>query len=139
MYGQPFENEEQRKQYKLFAMKLYFDKSIGKLYTHTVRFAKEDYNKEKIDEITLKMELINMRSKMTDIIGQPFDSEIFLHESCIYMQLVDELFKLGFDVIQVYDGFYVRNRDDVNQEQFNDIVNDLLDSITLNYIKSYKI
>ena len=76
---------------------------------------------------------------MTDIIGQPFDSEIFLHESCIYMQLVDELFKLGFDVIQVYDGFYVRNRDDVNQEQFNDIVNDLLDSITLNYIKSYKI
>lgn len=139
MYGQPFENEEQRKQYKLFAMKLYFDKSIGKLYTHTVRFAKEDYNKEKIDEITLKMELINMRSKMIDIIGQPFDSEIFLHESCIYMQLVDELFKLGFDVIQVYDGFYVRNRDDVNQEQFNDIVNDLLDSITLNYIKSYKI
>ena len=76
---------------------------------------------------------------MTDIIGQQFDSEIFLHESCIYMQLVDELFKLGFDVIQVYDGFYVRNRDDVNQEQFNDIVNDLLDSITLNYIKSYKI
>ena len=76
---------------------------------------------------------------MTDIIGQPFDSEIFLHESCIYMQLVDELFKLGFDVIQVYDGFYVRNRNDVNQEQFNDIVNDLLDSITLNYIKSYKI
>ena len=80
-----------------------------------------------------------MKSKMTDIIGQPFDSEIFLHESCIYMQLVDELFKLGFDVIQVYDGFYVRNRDDVNQEQFNDIVNDLLDTITLNYIKSYKI
>ena len=76
---------------------------------------------------------------MTDIIGQPFDSEIFLHESCIYMQLVDELFKLGFDVIQVYDGFYVRNRDDVNQEQFNDIVYDLLDTITLNYIKSYKI
>ena len=139
MYGQPFENEEQRRQYKLFAMKLYFDKSIGKLYTHTVRFAKEDYNKENIDEITLKMELLNMKSKMTDIIGEPFDSEIFLHESCIYMQLVNELFKLGFDVIQVYDGFYVRNRDDVNEEQFNDIVNDLLDTITLNYIKSYKI
>lgn len=80
-----------------------------------------------------------MKSKMTDIIGDTYDSEIFLHESCIYMQLVDELFKLGFDVIQVYDGFYVRNRNDVNQEQFNDIVNDLLDSITLNYIKSYNI
>lgn len=139
MYGRPFEDEGQRNQYKLFAMKLYFDKSIGKLYTHTVRFAKKDYNKENIDEMTLKMELINMKSRMTDIIGQSFDSEIFLHESCIYMQLVNELFKMGFDVIQVYDGFYVRKMAGVNQEHFNDIVNELLDTITLKYIRSYKI
>lgn len=139
MYGKPFVNEEQRKQYKLFAMKLYFAKSIGTLYKGIRYVGKSDYIKEKIDEYTLKESLINMKSKMTDIIGESFDSEIFLHESCIYMQLVNELFKLGFDIIQVYDGFYVKNRDDVNQEQFNDIVNDLLDSITLKYIKSYNI
>lgn len=140
MFARPFENAEQRNRYKLFAMKLYFDKgSIGNLYKNTVYNAKEDYIKENIDKNTLKMELTNMSSKMRDIIGQSYDSEIFLHESCVYMQLVDELFKLGFDVIQVYDGFFVRNRDNVTQENLNSVINDKLDKIVLDYIRKYKI
>ena len=36
MYGSEFDGKEQRDRYKLFAMKLYFDKSIKKLRHHTV-------------------------------------------------------------------------------------------------------
>lgn len=139
MYGQPFENEEQRNQYKLFAMKLYFGKSIGKIYSDQFRLAKKEYTEENIDIKTLEMELINMRTKMHDIIGSSFDSEVFLHESCIYMQLVNELFKIGFDVIQVYDGFFLRKRDNVTQDNLNAVINDLLDKIVIKYIQKYKI
>ena len=36
------------------------------------------------------------------------DTSVFLHESCIYLEVRKELFKRGIDVVQVYDGFYFK-------------------------------
>lgn len=139
MYGKAFETKEARDMYKSFAMRLYFERSLGTLYTHTVCTAKDDFNAANIDEITLKLELMNMHQQMTDVIGNPFDSEIFLHESCIYMDLCKELLDRGFDVVQVYDGFYVRKNNEYDQQSFNDLCNTLLDNIALNYKIKYNI
>lgn len=36
------------------------------------------------------------------------DTSVFLHESCIYLEVRKELFNRGIDVVQVYDGFYFK-------------------------------
>ncbi len=36
------------------------------------------------------------------------DTSVFLHESCIYLEVRKELFNRRIDVVQVYDGFYFK-------------------------------
>lgn len=36
------------------------------------------------------------------------DTSVFLHESCIYLEVRNELFRRGIDVVQIYDGFYFK-------------------------------
>jgi len=40
--------------------------------------------------------------------GRLFDSEIFLHESCIYIDVLYALLEDGFFVWQCYDAFYAK-------------------------------
>jgi len=136
MYGKKFDNAEQRTKYKAFAMRLYFDKSIGTLWNHITQQANE--LKDDYDKTLLQFELTKMRNKMVDNIGDTYDSEIFLHESCIYMDLAKELLDMGFDLVQVYDGFYVNKTNECkDNESFENICITLLDKIILKYKSKY--
>ena len=104
-YGKKFDSPAERAYFKEFAMRLYFD-SPSTLYNHT----KECYAgllSSGISEQTIKDGITDLKAKLDYSIGNlPLGSEIFLHESCIYLDLVHELRKQGFKVVQIYDGFY---------------------------------
>ena len=100
MYGKKFESAEKRAEYKAIAMSLYFEKSVGTLYTHVSNKAVE---LKRYDSDIVKLMLGDMHRQMTAVIGRKYDSEIFLHESCIYMDLQKELLERGFDVTVVSD------------------------------------
>ena len=40
--------------------------------------------------------------------GNRLDSEIFLHEGCIYIAVLNRILNRGIDCFQVYDGFYTK-------------------------------
>ena len=134
MYGKKFESAEKRAEYKAIAMNLYFEKSVGTLYTHVSNKAE---SLKKYDNDVMKMMLGDMHKQMTSVIGNCHDSEIFLHESCIYMDLQNELLKQGFDVTVVYDGFYVDRKEGMDNTQFAQICNKLLERISREYAQKY--
>ena len=60
------------------------------------------------------------KEAIEETIGQEYDSEIFFHESCIYMDVLFELLKQGYNVWQCYDCWYT----DKEVSDINDIIND---------------
>lgn len=134
MYGKKFESTEKRAEYKAIAMSLYFERSVGTLYTHVTNKAEQ---LKLIDRDVLKMMLGDMHKQMTATIGKTYDSEIFLHESCIYMDLLDELLKMGFDVTQVYDGFYVDRKAGMDEEQLKNLCCQILQDKAEQYKHKY--
>ena len=53
---------------------------------------------------------------MVSFTGRKFYNEIFLHESLLYIDFVHELRQRGIEVVQVYDGFYMREGAASNEE-----------------------
>jgi hypothetical protein len=108
MYGKPFESLTMRTQYKYFFMRLYFGSSEKQIahqlrLTHqTDRFVKAHGRRAAIDTIGMA------RNGMIAAIGKSYGSEIFLHESCIYIDVFSALIERGYRVIQIYDGFFIK-------------------------------
>ena len=113
MYGRTFDSKAKRDEYKAIAMSLYFERTIGTLSSHLCAKAE---SLRRYDTLILKLVLGDMQRKMFDVIGRGYDSEIFLHESCIYMELQKALLERGFDVTVVYDGFYVEKQPRIDME-----------------------
>ena len=132
IYGQDFESTEQRDKFKSLCMPLYFDKSDKKAIHHIRQKAKLN---EVMTDAESEFAIMSLRNRMKDTLGDNlFDSEVFLHESVIYNHVLLELIKLGWNVVQVYDGFYGTNK--LNRNLSNDISN-ILDSYINYYIRTY--
>lgn len=95
-----FSTTEDRENFKAVCQRFYFAKSPEQVFE---RLFKKKYI-EKTEENARHITAIFYNLRKT--IGKTYDSEIFLHESCIYMLLMRELLKRGIVVTQVYDGFY---------------------------------
>jgi hypothetical protein len=84
-------------------MRLYFTKTVEStakaLLPYNIDYRKTDYCKDLIREL---------KSNMTSFIGKTYDSEIFFHESCIYLLVRKELMRRKIKCSQVYDGFYFK-------------------------------
>ena len=135
IYGNKFESKEQRDKFKSLCMPLYFDKSDAKAAHHMKLKAKLDdvMTDEEID-ITVNQLRNNMKNALGDKL---YDSEIFLHESVIYNHVVMELVKLGWNVVQVYDGFYGENKD--SSRLLSDDISKIIDNYISKYIRDYLI
>ena len=46
-----------------------------------------------------------------------FDSEIFLHESCIYLNIYKDIVDSGIRCTQIYDSFYFKSNSNININQ----------------------
>ena len=105
IYGKGFSSSEERTMFKDFCQRLYFD-SAGKLYAHT-KGCFADLLAKGVSEEDIKRAISEMKARMEFMLGNlSMNSEVFLHESCIYLDLVKALRDSGIRVVQVYDGFY---------------------------------
>ena len=104
--------EEVRPAIKKLHMRGYFDRP-STLGVHTRRVMASVRDKEAVDT--------EMRIYQNAIIaaegGALYGSEIFYHESCIYMDVLKALLDNGYKVWQCYDAFYASKRG-VTQEEF---------------------
>lgn len=100
---------------KLLAMIIYFqaDRTVREIAnSDSARkvFGKNVTFQERVEFVSV------MKNNMQRILGESLGSEVFLHESCIYMEFNDRLQKLGFRVVQIYDGFYTNAPKDFDFE-----------------------
>ena len=99
--------DEGRDTIKSLHMRAYFDspRDIGYHTRNVMGLMKYMSTQQQRDDIDNEMFLLK------DIVttaegGNLFDSEIFLHESCIYMDVLEHLLKEGFLVWECYDSWY---------------------------------
>ena len=108
MYGKPFDSSTLRTEYKYFFMRLYFGNSERQI-AHQLRLTHQTDNFVKAHGKRAAIDTIGMaRDSMIAAIGRSYGSEIFLHESCIYIDVFAALVKRGFRLIQIYDGFFLK-------------------------------
>lgn len=97
-----------RDDYKSLAMRLFFNQSgavIVRLLNGGLRHAKKECVSG-VEKDRLVGFFDECQSSMERVIGKRYGSEIFLHESCIYIDMLECLLNNGFAVAQCYDCFY---------------------------------
>lgn len=103
-YGGKFESREARKQFKQLCNIVYFtssDEQAFRSYSN-IYDVNDGYKPECLKYIS------NLRNRMTETIGRFYDSEIFMHESCVYIGAIKELYEIAkLRAIPVYDCFYI--------------------------------
>jgi hypothetical protein len=99
-------NKTNRNIFKHFHMPAYFD-TTTKIAGH-IKYRisqREKYNPsdwEGLDRI-----MYAYKESVEETVGTlKYDSEVFYHESCIYMEVLEELLESGLFIWQQYDGFY---------------------------------
>ena len=122
-YGDKFESTEDRDVFKKIAMRLYFG-GINQLGVQVENKFKDiatklgkkySYDRERaklIQEIMSDQKLLAIEQ-----IGGFFDSEIFLHESCIYLNIYKDIVDSGIRCTQIYDSFYFNADVNINVNQ----------------------
>ena len=124
------EFEQVRPAIKQLHMRAYFDKS-SMLGVHTRRVMANVYDKEAVDkEMRLYQQAI-----ITAEGGRLLGSEIFYHESCLYMDVLKELLDNGYTVWQCYDAFYAY-KEGVTQEEYQEYVTEVVKEKANKYICS---
>ena len=122
-YGSKFKSDEDRDIFKKIAMRLYFG-GINQLGVQVENKLKDIANKlgeeYKYDHARARcIQDIMSDQKLSAIekIGGFFDSEIFLHESCIYLNIYKDIVDSGIRCTQIYDSFYFKADASINVNQ----------------------
>lgn len=123
--------EELRPAIKALHMRRYFD-TEKEIRNHTC-FAME--NVENRQEVYDEMEAYQ-KAVVSAEGGKLYGSEIFFHESCIYLDVLKSLLDNGFFCWECYDAFYAR-KEGVTQEEFERYVEVLVEEKANAYIKRY--
>ena len=106
MFGEKFKTREDREAYKSMCMPLYFDNTKEILNHNRLRLP---VSISRYEDWGIVPVLVNAEESMHRFTGEKFYNEIFLHESLLYIDFVCDLRRRGIDVVQVYDGFYMRD------------------------------
>ena len=132
-------SKETRTLFKSMFMKGYFDKSVSTIVNHVISsvlgqctgLSDEDYEeyKDKCTEYT-KAVMTAYVAAIKETLGNTYDSEIFLHESCIYLQVAKIIRERGIKLVQIYDGFYT----DKKVEDIEEIVKEVAEKYYREYI-----
>jgi len=101
--GGPFDNEEERKKFKVICNMVHFSKDMNTACSAYRRKFKDERN---LKNTELKPRLEEIKQRITEFCGN-FDSEIFLHESCIVTGTVKLLLDNGIKAVQLYDCIFV--------------------------------
>lgn len=100
-----FADEQERSDYKKFAMRLFFGGSPQKITSaifHELRKSgtELDYSRQEVEEAVGLAQ-----ARMFAVVGESIGSEVFLHEGAIYLMVLERLLNMGMRVVSVYDEF----------------------------------
>lgn len=99
-----FRSNFDRETFKHYSMYNFFDTSSASIYNHNIEHLPQSQRSYEDKEI--RDYIKRARDKFNQVIGESCRSEIFLHESCIYLDVVEVLRSRGIKVVQIYDSFY---------------------------------
>ena len=89
-------------------MRIYFGGSVEQIVSKGIKSKLyPNMTSDKKEQIT--KDITELKQAVDDYCGLADGNSIFLHESCIYLGVREELAKRGIRVIQVYDGFYFKH------------------------------
>ena len=130
MYGHKFESKADRDAYKRICMRLMFGKlsQLGNQVERRLsKLEDKQYNKNRKDIIQDTM--AEAKINMYEALGSSYDSEIFLHESCVYVDMLSKM-PNNQNISLVYDCFYYKSDYQLNIDDFN--------TLYLSSLNSYK-
>ena len=130
MYGHKFESKSDRDAYKRICMRLMFGKisQLGNQVERTLsKLEDKQYDKNRRDIIQDTM--AEAKINMYEALGSSYDSEIFLHESCVYVDMLSKL-PNNQNISLVYDCFYYKLDYQLSIADFN--------TLYLSSLNSYK-
>ena len=121
---------EVREAIKGLHMRGYFDNETMTA-VHINNQIKQNYDNEKKNKQKKRQAIVLAEG------GNTFGSEVFFHESCIYLDVLYELLKKGFDVLQIYDAFYSK-KEGMTNEEFETLVRQIVKTKAIQYINNYQ-
>lgn len=117
-------NEEVRGFFKSIFMRLYFGGSPSQIKQNILESERKFKEKQQLNRIDYPITFTELDEKGFDLVGMltkwqnavyeycphrdKKDTTVFLDESCIYLEVRKMLYRMGVDVVQVYDGFYFK-------------------------------
>jgi hypothetical protein len=100
LYGTEFESREDRREFKTICNTVYFTSTAREAARRFIeRKQLDNYNEELLNIFG------DLKTKITDVIGKSYNSEIFMHESCIYIDAMKRMMDIGYKVLPIYDCF----------------------------------
>ena len=126
---------EEREAMKDMFVRVYFEKSLQTTISH-INSALKDRGKSVKEEFT-KLVFTNLREAAEKCFGKFLGSEVFYHESNIYILALEKLLEDGYDVVTCFDSFYAR-KDGVKQRDFDYYMDNLLEECAMKYLEMRK-
>lgn len=138
MYGHRFDSKADRDAYKRICMRLMFGK-ISQLGNQVERrlskLENKQYDRARLEVIQDTMS--EAKINMYEALGSSYDSEIFLHESCIYVDMLSKM-PNNQNISLVYDCFYYKSDYQLNIDDFNTLYLSSLNSYKSMFLSSIK-
>lgn len=138
MYGRKFDSKADREAYKRICMRLMFGK-INQLGNQVERrlskLEEKQYDRARREVIQDTMS--EAKINMYEALGSSYDSEIFLHESCIYIDMLSKM-PDNQNISLVYDCFYYKSNYQLNKDDFNTLYLSSLNSYKSMFLSSIK-
>lgn len=126
-------NDKMRECVKFMFMRTFYEPSVDSTTNHIRHSLKLNSSKDKNKIEEIRRTMTRFREAMINVIGESLDVEVFYHESNLYLLVLEELLKKGYDVVTCYDCFYAK-KNGVSQKQFEEEVSKLLDEKAREYI-----
>lgn len=125
-------NAKQRCAIKDIFVRVYFENSIKSAFNH---IKKQIHNRGiDFDESILLTYIKEIDQAITSCFGKSLGSEVFFHESNVYILALEKLIDDGFDVVTCFDSFYAHKKG-VNQNDFNSYMDKLLEDCAFKYLE----
>ena len=138
MYGHKFDSKADRDAYKRICMRLMFGK-MSQLGNQVERRLSKLENKQydRARREVIQDTMAEAKINMYEALGSSYDSEIFLHESCIYVDMLSKM-PNNQNISLVYDCFYYKSDYQLNIDDFNTLYLSSLNSYKSMFLSSIK-
>lgn len=107
LYGNEFASRDDRREFKTICNTVYFTSTA-------IEAARRFIDRKKLDNYN--DELLNifedLKTKINNVIGKSYNSEVFMHESCIYIGAIKMMMEFGYKVLPIYDCFCFNKQHD---------------------------